>query len=250
MPHTRGGALVADDGPVAERENRRHAAAFEGRAGSARPRKHRDECGAGARPWTRRRCCGAPMPVQLASCAALTTPCCRAAILATTRSLLARSLRHTASKAPTPVPLPIHCRVRPLPLLSSPAVRRPRPSSPVFRATGPLSSAPYPSRAMPASAQYSVTVRVELDARQEPLGKLTAQIAEAGGALQSVDLVPGAGPEGKRVREFTIDANSPSTGRRSSARSGRLAARGSSASPTAPSRCTRRARSSSTTSTR
>ena len=62
---------------------------------------------------------------------------------------------------------------------------------------------------MAASAQYSVTVRVELDARQEPLGKLTAQIAEAGGALQSVDLVPGAGPEGKRVREFTIDANSP-----------------------------------------
>ena len=61
---------------------------------------------------------------------------------------------------------------------------------------------------MPASAQYSVTVRVELDARQEPLGKLTAQIAEAGGALQSVDLIPGAGPEGKRVREFTIDAHS------------------------------------------
>jgi malate dehydrogenase (oxaloacetate-decarboxylating) len=56
------------------------------------------------------------------------------------------------------------------------------------------------------SAQFSVTVRVELDARQEPLGKLTARIAEAGGALQGVDLVPGAGAEGKRVREFTIDA--------------------------------------------
>jgi malate dehydrogenase (oxaloacetate-decarboxylating) len=62
---------------------------------------------------------------------------------------------------------------------------------------------------MPASAQYSVTVRVELDARQEPLGKLTAQIAEAGGSLVSVDLIPGAGPEGKRVREFTIDARGP-----------------------------------------
>jgi malate dehydrogenase (oxaloacetate-decarboxylating) len=61
---------------------------------------------------------------------------------------------------------------------------------------------------MAASAQYSVTVRVELDARQEPLGKLTAAIAEAGGALQSVDLVPGAGGEGKRVREFTVDATS------------------------------------------
>jgi malate dehydrogenase (oxaloacetate-decarboxylating) len=56
------------------------------------------------------------------------------------------------------------------------------------------------------SAQFSVTVRVELDARAEPLGKLTAAIAEAGGALQGVDLVPGAGSEGKRVREFTIDA--------------------------------------------
>jgi len=56
------------------------------------------------------------------------------------------------------------------------------------------------------SAQFSVTVRVELDARQEPLGKLTAEIAEAGGALQGVDLVPGAGGEGKRVREFTVDA--------------------------------------------
>jgi malate dehydrogenase (oxaloacetate-decarboxylating) len=59
---------------------------------------------------------------------------------------------------------------------------------------------------MAVSAQYSVTIRVELDARQEPLGRLTAAIAEAGGQLQGVDLVPGAGGEGKRVREFTIDA--------------------------------------------
>src|SRR6478735_1864723 len=49
---------------------------------------------------------------------------------------------------------------------------------------------------MAVSAQYSVTIRVELDARQEPLGRLTAAIAEAGGQLQGVDLVPG----------FTIDA--------------------------------------------
>jgi malate dehydrogenase (oxaloacetate-decarboxylating) len=61
----------------------------------------------------------------------------------------------------------------------------------------------------PVSAQFSVTVRVELDARNEPLGKLTAAIAESGGGLQSVDLVPGAGAEGKRVREFTIDARGP-----------------------------------------
>jgi malate dehydrogenase (oxaloacetate-decarboxylating) len=56
------------------------------------------------------------------------------------------------------------------------------------------------------SAQFSVTVRVELDARNEPVGRITGAIAEAGGALQGVDLVPGAGREGKRVREFTIDA--------------------------------------------
>ncbi len=59
------------------------------------------------------------------------------------------------------------------------------------------------------SAQFSVTVRVELDARNEPLGQITTSIAESGGALQSVDLVPGAGGEGKRVREFTIDARDP-----------------------------------------
>ena len=59
------------------------------------------------------------------------------------------------------------------------------------------------------SAQFSVTVRVELDARSEPLGKITASIAESGGALQSVDLVPGAGGEGRRVREFTVDARDP-----------------------------------------
>jgi len=59
------------------------------------------------------------------------------------------------------------------------------------------------------SAQFSVTVRVELDARNEPLGLITGAIAESGGALQSVDLVPGAGAEGKRLREFTIDAQSP-----------------------------------------
>ena len=58
----------------------------------------------------------------------------------------------------------------------------------------------------PVSPQFSVTVRVELDARQEPLAELTSKIAESGGQLQGVDLVPGAGVEGKRVREFTVDA--------------------------------------------
>ena len=101
------------------------------------------------------------------------------------------------------------------------------------------------------SAQFSVTVRVELDARQEPLGKLTAQIAEAGGALQGVDLVPGAGGEGKRVREFTIDARDQEHWEQI------LRAIGSTRGARVlelrrphPRRCTGAARSSSTTSTR
>ncbi len=49
---------------------------------------------------------------------------------------------------------------------------------------------------MAVSAQYSVTIRVELDARHEPLGKLTASIAEAGGQLQGIDLVPGPAARG------------------------------------------------------
>src|SRR5947207_13541118 len=100
------------------------------------------------------------------SCRRMTTPCCRAAIWATAPSF---SLAPPGRSGFLP---PLRRILRP----------------------------------MPAQAQYSVTIRVELDARQEPLGKLTAAIAEAGGSLQGVDLVPGAGGEGKRVREFTIDA--------------------------------------------
>src|SRR6476646_10573020 len=56
------------------------------------------------------------------------------------------------------------------------------------------------------SAQFSVAAVSLQKERQETLGKLAGQSAEAGGALQGVDLVPGAGGEGKRVREFTVDA--------------------------------------------
>ena len=59
---------------------------------------------------------------------------------------------------------------------------------------------------MAVSAQYSVTIRVELDARQEPLGKLTAAIAEAGGQLQSVDLVPGE----RVVQAVDFESDDPS----------------------------------------
>ena len=104
--------------------------------------------------------------------------------------------------------------------------------------------------APPAQAQFSVTVRVELDARQEPLGKLTARIAEAGGALQSVDLVPGAGSEGKRVREFTIDARDQAHWEEILRAIGSTRGPGCSTTWTARCRCIGAARSSSTTSTR
>jgi malate dehydrogenase (oxaloacetate-decarboxylating) len=59
------------------------------------------------------------------------------------------------------------------------------------------------------SPQFSVTIRIELDARREPLGKLTAAITEQGGQIQAVDIVEGAGGEGKRVREITVDCRDP-----------------------------------------
>ena len=39
------------------------------------------------------------------------------------------------------------------------------------------------------SPQFSVTVRVELDARQEPLGELTSKIAECGGAGRAAEVL-------------------------------------------------------------
>src|SRR4051794_27795411 len=101
------------------------------------------------------------------NCSALTTPCCLAAILAITRSPLARLSRIARLRR----------QLRALAPNGEPGAS----SLPVFRAHEAEVRPPYDQRAMAASAQYSVTVRVELDARQEPLGKLTAQIAEAGG---------------------------------------------------------------------
>src|SRR5215218_4092915 len=129
-----------------------------------------------------------PSP-QASSCRRVITPCCRAAIFEAARSGVSSfaSIRTHKSTGLRILPLTHHF---------DPA-----------EAGGPSPRAESDSiAAMAVSAQYSVTIRVELDARKEPLGRLTAAIAEAGGQLQGVDLVPGAGPEGKRVREFTIDA--------------------------------------------
>ena len=97
---------------------------------------------------------------------------------------------------------------------------------------------------MAVSAQYSVTIRVELDARQEPLGKLTAAIAEAGGQLQGVDLVPGRrrrGQAGARVHDRRPGPRA--LGADPARRSARPAAPGCSTTSTARCRCTAAARS-------
>ena len=97
---------------------------------------------------------------------------------------------------------------------------------------------------MAVSAQYSVTIRVELDARQEPLGKLTAAIAEAGGQLQGVDLVPGAGAGGQAGARVHDRRPGPrALGADPARRSARPAAPGSSTTSTARCRCTAAARS-------
>src|SRR5512141_2727032 len=102
---------------------------------------------------------GCDMPAAR-SWAKLTTPCWRAAILAITKSHLAGCMRiwHVSRQLPCLSPFIAGFRAS-------------HPSSPVFQAKRAEVRPPYDQRAMAASAQYSVTVRVELDARQEPLGK-------------------------------------------------------------------------------
>ena len=98
---------------------------------------------------------------------------------------------------------------------------------------------------MAVSAQYSVTIRVELDARQEPLGKLTAAIAEAGGPAAGGR--PGARRRAARASGCGSSRSTPRTGRTGSGscgRSARPAAPGCSTTSTGRCRCTAAARSS------
>ena len=84
----------------------------------------------------------------------------------------------------------------------------------------------------------------------EPLGKLTAAIAEAGGAAERGPGAGRRGPRGSACASSPSTQTAPSIGSRSCARSARRRARGCWALPTAPLRCTAMARSSSTTNTR
>ena len=88
----------------------------------------------------------------------------------------------------------------------------------------PPGATPHKIRSMAAvpsvSAQFSVTVRVELDARQEPLGKLTAQIAEAGGRCRAWTWCPGRAARESGCGSSRSTPGTRRTGRRSCARSG------------------------------
>jgi malate dehydrogenase (oxaloacetate-decarboxylating) len=63
----------------------------------------------------------------------------------------------------------------------------------------------------PTSAQYSLTLRVEIDHRPGMLGKVASAIGDAGGTIGSVDLVSLEG--GHTLRDITVDTAGDEHGR-------------------------------------
>ncbi|MCU0312716.1 MAG: NAD-dependent malic enzyme [Solirubrobacteraceae bacterium] len=57
------------------------------------------------------------------------------------------------------------------------------------------------------SAQYSLTIRVQIDDRPGMLGKVAGAIGEAGGTIGAIDLVEVAESGGALVRDVTVDAH-------------------------------------------
>ena len=57
------------------------------------------------------------------------------------------------------------------------------------------------------SAQFSLTLRVELERQPGTLGRLTSAIGEAGGSIGALD--PVSGGEGRRLWEITVAASGP-----------------------------------------
>ena len=99
------------------------------------------------------------------------------------------------------------------------------------------------------SASYSLTLRIELENEPGMLGEVTSAIGEAGGSVGAIDIVKAG--SGKLVRDITVDAPSQEhwePDHRGRAR--RSTASSCWTSPTAPSTCTRAARSRRRTSTR
>ena len=73
------------------------------------------------------------------------------------------------------------------------------------------------------SAQFRLTIRVELDETAGTLAHLTAAIGEADGIVVAVDAVEI--DSGHSVRDIVVDAAARTTGSRSSPRSARSTAR-------------------------
>ena len=98
------------------------------------------------------------------------------------------------------------------------------------------------------SAQYSLTIRVEIDHRPGMLGKVASAIGEAGGTIGAVDLVERRGRH--TIRDITVDDRATPTDwpRLTDARRRASTARACSTRPTARSCCTSAARSRCTTS--
>jgi malate dehydrogenase (oxaloacetate-decarboxylating) len=61
--------------------------------------------------------------------------------------------------------------------------------------------------AVPTQAQYSLTIRLELERRADALGEVVTAISGAGGDIGAVDLV--AAEETHTVRDLTVDARDP-----------------------------------------
>ena len=66
-----------------------------------------------------------------------------------------------------------------------------------------MASAGDASTASSPSAQYSLTLRVEIDHRPGMLGKVASAIGEAGGTIGAVDLVAVEGPH--TIRDITVE---------------------------------------------
>ena len=92
------------------------------------------------------------------------------------------------------------------------------------------------------SAQFSLTLRVELPHESGTLGKVTAAITRAGGAIVAVDTVEAGG--GGTLREITDRLREPGAPRPGDqGRAGRARGASWSRPPTARSSCTAAARS-------
>ena len=95
------------------------------------------------------------------------------------------------------------------------------------------------------SAQYSLTIRVEIDHKPGMLGRVASAIGGAGGVIGAIDLI--SVDDAHTLRDITVDASDQSHWAAIVEAIGPSTAPRSSTRPTAPSCCTSAARSSSTT---